>query len=154
MTNFCFTKMSLTACTVQFWNLALTWKDQPCWCPFLHAPWILSWTPPDSGATRGSYCPWYLVWAAGCWPHPHCWCPWQHHGQGGGTWSNGWSQGCSWGTPQTVYGWLATITVAGSSPWSSAHSLASQALQHQGTVLVGIGAAVPLTVPEKWGPPS
>ena len=96
LTKFCFTKMGLTACT------ALTWKDQPCWCPFPHAPWILSWTPPDSGATRGSYCPWSLVWAAGCWLHPQCWCPWQHHGQGGGTWSNGWSQGCNWGTPQIV----------------------------------------------------
>ena len=73
-------KMGLTARTVRFWHTVQTWEDQPCWCPFPHAPRTLSWTPPDSGATRGSHCQWSPVRAAGCRPHPHCWCPWRHHG--------------------------------------------------------------------------
>ena len=98
----------VSARTVRFWHPVQTWKDQPCWYPFPHAPRILSWTPPDSGATRGSHCQWSPVPAAGCRPHPHCWCPWRHHGscaapgQGGGTWWNGCSRGCNWGGPQTV----------------------------------------------------
>ena len=153
-------KMGLTARTVRFWHPVQTWKDQPCWCPFLHAPRTLSSTPPDSGATRGSHCQWSPVWAAGCRPHPHCWCPWRHHGscaapaQGGGTWSNGCSRGCNWGTPQTVYGWLAAATATRSSHWPGARSLASQALWHQGTLHASIGAAVPSTVPKEGGTPS
>ena len=48
-----------------------------------------------------------------------------------------------------------TATATGSSPWPGARSLASQALRHQGTLHAGVGAAVPLTVPEqeKWDPP-
>ena len=153
-------KMGLTARTVQFWHPVQTWKDQPCWCPFPHAPRRLSWTSPDSGATRGSHCQWSPVRAAGCRPHPHCWCPWRHHGscaapgQGGGTWSNGCSRGCNWGTPQTVSGWLAAATARGSSPWPGARSLASQALRHQGTLHASTGAAVPSTVPKEGGTPS
>ena len=133
------TKMGLTVRTVRFWHPVQTWKDQPCWGPFPHAAQTLSWTPPDSGATRGSHCQCSPVRAAGCRPHTHCWCPWRHHGscvapgQGGGTWSNGCSRGCKWGTPQTVSGWLAAATATRSSPWPGARSLASQALRHQGT---------------------
>ena len=153
-------KVGLTARTVRFWHPVQTCKDQPCWCRFPHAPRTLSWTPPDSGATRGSHCQWSSVWAAGCRPHPHCWCPWQHHdscaapGQGGGTWWNGCSRGCNWGTPQTVYGWLSAATATRSSPWPGAHSLASQAFQHQGTLHASIGAAVPSTIPKEGGTPS
>ena len=35
-------KMGLTARTVRFWHPVQTWKDQPCWCPFPHAPRTLS----------------------------------------------------------------------------------------------------------------
>ena len=50
-------------------------------------------------------------------------------------------------------GWFTT-TASGSSPSLGARSLASQALQHQGTLHAGVGAAVPSTVPEEWDPPS
>ena len=45
-----------------------------------------------------------------------------------------------------------TTTATGSSPSPGAHSLDSQALQHEGTLHVGVGAAVPSTVPEEWDP--
>ena len=48
-----------------------------------------------------------------------------------------------------------TTTATGSSPWPGAHSLASQALQHEGMLHAGVGAAVPSMVPEqeKCNPP-
>ena len=47
-----------------------------------------------------------------------------------------------------------TATATGTSPSPGARSLASQALQHEGTLHAGVGAAVPSTVPEEWDPPS
>ena len=51
-------------------------------------------------------------------------------------------------------GWPATTTATGSSPSPCARSPDSQALQHEGTLHAGVGAAVPSTVPEEWDPPS
>ena len=51
-------------------------------------------------------------------------------------------------------GWPGAATATGSNPSLGARSLASQALQHEETLLVGVGAAVPSTVPEEWDPPS
>ena len=50
-------------------------------------------------------------------------------------------------------GWPATATATGSSPSPCACSPDSQALWHQGTLHSGVGAAVPLTVPEEWDLP-
>ena len=51
-------------------------------------------------------------------------------------------------------GWSATATATGSSPLPSACSLNSQALQHEGMLHAGVGAAVPSTIPEEWDLPS
>ena len=45
---------------------------------------------------------------------------------------------------------LQPATATGSSPWPGARSLASQALQHEGTLHARVGAAVPSAVPEVW----